>query len=1026
METLLEIPVQLAQPHALPFRVIFEEQRRRREAELLKHAGKVLGAATPAAAAAALLEHIAAQEKAYAELAEVNAEIAAGKLQMGSDDNVKACLAADDALTKILHLMNSSALCLSGGGIRSASYSLGVLEGMSRLSRPGGPAPTQNLMDELDYVSSVSGGGYICSWLMSWVVRRNHAKKMAGQPEDWKGAYREVISALAGENPAGGGHTPVTGGDPEPQPVRHLRSYTSYLAPDVGLTLDTFTLAAIVLRNLFVNWVMLVPGMFALIAAAEYSGFQFVAASYRLSQDWGLGLGLTIAGIFLLGSLAAAVALPSHSKVAMPRQPVLAWIAGKIRKRAIGIFLFCFVMAPWLLLASSNPFHLQSRRFAGQTFLEIWLIALLGYGVVGGSIFLAHSERISRVRSPAGSVSRMRISRWHGKTLSGLMVAIATVVCSSIMAGILVLLQTKVYKLLLEGGGQSGFLAQWALGDRLFIVFALPLLISCLLMVTSLFCALLGIYEMEEDREWWVRTGGCLLMFNLAWVFAHGIAFYGQGGWHRVIAGCVGLALGAAGSAAGFSGVTSAGPQPVKAAQLGTAGKFLQQHSLILPVVSACSLALIALGTVEAEEAVRKAILAWLGTPAGWWPAALNMASAAILFGISAGLSVLINLAININLFSLHGMYRMRLMRAFLGASNVFRHPNPFTNFDPRDTPHEVDLPCAPRVPLHLINTTLNLVGTRDTAWKQRKAESFTFSPVHAGSWRLGYVPAEIYGGIRGVTLATAMSISGAAFNPNMGYQSSPLLSLIMTFFNVRLGCWLPNPKRRIAPDPDGSLALKNEYFLHRSGPSFALKPLIAEALGMTNDTSRWIELTDGGHFENLGLYEMVMRRCKRIVVVDAGADPEFQFEDLGNAIRKIFIDLGVPIRFPDEMKMKAGMQTANSYCAVAKIDYGCVDSAPPGLKPSDLEGYLVYLKAGLTGQEPVDILQYAMTHKTFPHETTANQFFNEAQFESYRHLGSFVVECVGKNAPALSHGSAIDNFISAGYATWAAAGMEK
>jgi hypothetical protein len=132
------------------------------------------------------------------------------------------------------------------------------------------------------------------------------------------------------------------------------------------------------------------------------------------------------------------------------------------------------------------------------------------------------------------------------------------------------------------------------------------------------------------------------------------------------------------------------------------------------------------------------------------------------------------------------------------------------------------------------------------------------------------------------------------------------------------------------------------------------------------------------------------MRRCKKIIVVDAGADPTCQFEDLGNAIRKIQIDLGIPIEFPPELKMRAGAKTSNSYCAVAKIRYECVDK---GAK----DGHLVYIKASLTGAEPADILQYAKTHGTFPHETTGNQFFNECQFESYRHLGSFAVETIEK-----------------------------
>jgi len=1015
VESLLIVPVQLAQPHALPFRVIFEEHLLRRESELLDHAIKVLAPVPGESARESLLKSILVQEKAYETLAQATEDISIGVRATGVDVELEACRSADDPLKKILHLMNASALCVSGGGIRSASYSLGILEGLSRLSRPSGsatsskPAIAGNLMDNLDYISSVSGGGYICSWMMSWVVRRNTAP--VPRPA-WQTSYSEVISALAGQTPAGTGHPPVTGGDPEPQPVRHLRSYTSFLAPDLGLTLDTFTLAAIVFRNLFINWTMLIPVLFALISLTKYSGFQFLAASHWLSDNWSWPLAALITIVFLLGAGAAAVALPSHTQFT-PSQPLLAFIFRLIRRWAVCILLSSVICGSWLLTASSNPDH---RYHAGQTPFETWPIALCGFSVISLSIFLAYRSRISG----------LRLSRWTGKSAAAIMAAIAALVCSAAISGVLYLLHTKIYKFLLDSSSHSDLLRRHGSDDRLFIVFALPFVLLALMLATSLFCALLGLYEMEEDREWWVRCGGCLLLFNLIWIVSHGIAFYGRGAWYRVIAGGVGLVLGMTGSAIGYSGATSAGPRPVKAAQLGTIGKFFEKHHLVLPVISAAALGLIALGAVAAEEAARMAILPLLKMDNYFSQDHLHSAaivlSAAIVFAVSATLAILINVAININLFSLHGMYRMRLMRAFLGASNVFRHPDPFTNFDPKDTPHEIDLPSGPGAPLHIINTTLNLVGTRNTAWLQRKAESFTFSPICAGCWRLGYVPANIYGGSRGVTLATAMSISGAAFNPNMGYQSSPLLSLIMTFFNVRLGCWLPNPKRRVSPDPTGQLALRNEGFLHRSGPSFALKPLIADALGLTNDTSSWIELTDGGHFENLGLYEMVARRCKRIIVVDAGADPDFQFEDLGNAIRKIFIDLGVPIRFAGDLKMKRGMEKTNSYCAVAKIEYGCVDPLPPGKAAADMDGHLVYIKAGLTGLEPVDILQYAMTHPTFPHETTQNQFFNEAQFESYRHLGSYVIDCLSGSIPQSSNNSSgLDNFIVGADAFWSA-----
>jgi hypothetical protein len=251
------------------------------------------------------------------------------------------------------------------------------------------------------------------------------------------------------------------------------------------------------------------------------------------------------------------------------------------------------------------------------------------------------------------------------------------------------------------------------------------------------------------------------------------------------------------------------------------------------------------------------------------------------------------------------------------------------------------------------------------------------------------------------------MAISGAAFNPNMGYNSSPLVTLLMTFFNTRLGWWLPNP---IWPALQGwdLTGRRTEKFLHRNGPTLALVPLLDEALGRTDDSYEWIELSDGGHFENLGLYEMVLRRCRSIVVVDGDADSDLQFEDLGNAIRKIEIDLGIPITFPgynDGVPMKKGVVGSNMYCLEGEIGYGCVDE---GAAP----GKLIILKPVLNGTEPPDILAYHASHPDFPHESTANQFFNESQFESYRHLGSWIVHALTENAQTPSdHNIGIDGF---------------
>jgi hypothetical protein len=354
-------------------------------------------------------------------------------------------------------------------------------------------------------------------------------------------------------------------------------------------------------------------------------------------------------------------------------------------------------------------------------------------------------------------------------------------------------------------------------------------------------------------------------------------------------------------------------------------------------------------------------------------------------FALAGAVAVFFNVFVNVNTFSLHAMYRNRLIRSYLGASNDKRRPNPFTNFDPADDFAMKLAPHGPDAPLHVVNMALNVVATKNLAWQQRKAESFTVSALHSGSFRVGYRRTGEYGNRGdGITIGTAMAISGAAASPNMGYHSSPILTLAMTFFNARLGWWLPNP------GPHGRKVWR------RISPLFSLWPLLNEALGRTNDQNRWVYVSDGGHFENLGLYEMVMRRCKKIIVVDGGCDPDFNLEDLGNAVRKIFIDFGVPIDFTPAVSFERGPKPGNRHVFLGTIKYSCVDGNkhPDGTEVTD--GELLYIKASLTGDEPADVTQYYKAHPDFPHESTANQFFNESQFESYVRLGSHVVDSLG------------------------------
>lgn len=305
---------------------------------------------------------------------------------------------------------------------------------------------------------------------------------------------------------------------------------------------------------------------------------------------------------------------------------------------------------------------------------------------------------------------------------------------------------------------------------------------------------------------------------------------------------------------------------------------------------------------------------------------------------------------------------------------------------------------------------------------QERKASSFVFSPRYCGfqpplsaadreiaekpGSRMdidGYIETRGYFDSRGPMIGTAMAISGAAANPNWGYHTSAPVAFLLTIFNVRLGWWVGNPRiKPLSRFFDGLTPSK------RPGPLYGLNWLIWELLGQTTGTSKYVNLSDGGHFENIGLYELVRRRCRYIVIGDGEQDGDLTFESLGGAIRKCRADFGVEIDIDVEPIRAA---SGRAHCVVGTIIYPEHDTepqqplTPDGNPPADrrARAWLLYFKASLTGDEPEDVKQYHATHGDFPHQTTLNQFFTESQFESYRRLGLHVVEAAFQNVDTRS-----------------------
>lgn len=324
-------------------------------------------------------------------------------------------------------------------------------------------------------------------------------------------------------------------------------------------------------------------------------------------------------------------------------------------------------------------------------------------------------------------------------------------------------------------------------------------------------------------------------------------------------------------------------------------------------------------------------------------------------------------LVVNINRTSLNPFYRDRLSRTFLirsedgelvGADDLLLSELKGENSS---------------APYHLINTALNLQGTRDPQLRQRKTVPFVLSKRFCGSEYTGYCHTDEMEAVdRNLNLGTAMAVSAAAAGPSMGVKTIRSLSFVMTLLNIRLSYWMPNP----------AWVGKSKWwhwFLHRNP---GLKCQNAEALGAPNHRGRFVNCSDGGHIENLGVYELLRRRCKTIVCVDAGGDPKFKFYDLTTLQRFARIDLGVKIDIDPEPLIPNENGLSQRQYVVGRILY-----------PNGQQGTIIYLKLSYSGSEPEYLRFYKRNVSAFPHESTADQFFDETKFEVYRALGYFIAD---------------------------------
>jgi Patatin-like phospholipase len=864
------------------------------------------------------------------------------------------------ALHLLLHERRPTALCLSGGGIRSASFGLGVLQSLARIG----------VLGKLDYLSTVSGGGYVGGWLTSWLARDPRSEVLQGLQPAQAGAMRGPEARLS--------------------PVNRLRAMARYLAPQGGLlSADMWTLLATMGRNLLLNWFVLLP----LLAGVLLVPRIYLATVSLVEQNVIIPPGQPClpadAAPFWLALISMTMFVVAIGYVVMN-------FVGHGNSWSQGRFL-SFVVAPTLVGTIGLTLFWSAYPCAPNEADAIFVSAVLpaaGWLVIGA---LARPSLLTLL-PPVGAAALASVALfWSGWSLNQPPHLAVAIVIPLLLIGAAAFnrnpqgrgAQVRDRAVRMRAGARTvaaalvagpivGFGSYWFarkyfyFGDPLgesYAVFAVPGILLLMLLANTTFIGLASGELTDAALEWWNRFAAWLAIAAALWLAAGVLVFY--------LADFVELAVQGVGAALQIEHHTSS-----------------TIFSVLIPFISSMAgLAARAGGVAGQPSRLRLAlqrvalpitIIALLATVAWFnaWalrgfkapgenggPAGLGEVVLLALFQLSLGL--LMSRFVPVNRFSLHGMYRQRLVRTFLGASHTDRHPNAFTGFDPAD-----DL-CVHQLaavrPLHVINATLNNVSQTNYGRNERKAYAFTFSPLHVGSSALGYRASSKYGSdgggpATGLSLGMALAVSGAAASPAMGMYTSHARAFLLTLANARLGLWFGNPK--------------NPVSWQRSDPKLSVGPIVRELLGLATDTNPYVYLSDGGHFENLGLWSMVVRRCGAIIVSDAGCDPDYTFEDLSNAVRRIRIDLGIPIEFDAIDMSRSGQGISNRHVAVGTIRYSAVDG------PGTPDGVLLYFKATLSGDESVDIRTFAALNSAFPHDPTGNQFFDEDRFESYRALG--------------------------------------
>lgn len=373
-----------------------------------------------------------------------------------------------------------------------------------------------------------------------------------------------------------------------------------------------------------------------------------------------------------------------------------------------------------------------------------------------------------------------------------------------------------------------------------------------------------------------------------------------------------------------------------------------------------------------------------------------------------------------LNLSSLHNFYRARIERAYVSTGNRNRFPaGVLASRQDVDTTipqmrlaqsvegDDIDLgahrPHLHGGPIHLVNCCINqTVDDRTGSYNaDRKGVFLTVSALGAETGTRKPDGLAVTG-----KLSMWAAVSGAAASSGMGSQTSPGLAALLFLSGLRLGYW----QRALGDrkDEDARTVLR---------PELVMDEALARFPGL--QSAQWY-LSDGGHFDNTGVYSLLKRKVSLIVLADCGADPGYQFEDLENLVRKAEIDYGAGIEFLPPPALADGGSGAEERLRA-------FIGTPADFKPGEGEqclllgrirygdgscGTLIVVKPRLVPGLPLDIVAYGRRNAVFPQQHTGDQFFDEAQWESYHQLGLHLgLLLTAEHVAALEHWATADAY---------------